>query len=582
MKFRSIQSNLIRTFAMVILFTITMLGALSLTYFKTTLIQNAKGTTMEFVVQLNRIIENYITYMDDLALVVMNNDDVRTSMENPRGASASSKTRIALFLASVRSVRKDIDSIFLISSAGDVIAAPANGPLNPNVDFREEYRRLDVGLGSGPSVSSSHVENLMNDRYPWVISLTRRISDPVTGRSLGIIKVNLNYNIIDGLCRNIQLGKSGYVFIVNKTGEIVYHPRQQLIYGNLKSERISEVLAQGKGYISARVDGRDLLYSITDSASTGWTVIAVSYIDELLSPINEVEYYYLMLALVCFVLAAVMSYLASLRISRPIESLRRSMQEVESGNFDIDITVDANNEISHLARDCDIAIKKIRDLIGQNAREQEMKRKLELRALQAQINPHFLYNALDSIIWLVELGESDEAIDMTSSLAKFFRLGINRGSEIISIRNELEYIECYLSIQKIRYKNKLDYEVAFDPELYGYRILKLLIQPLIENAIYHGIKNKDGVGLLRITGEREGETILIRVSDNGKGMSEPQLEALRQGRIEPSSTSGVGVRNVQERIRLYFGPEYGIAFESGEGVGTVATIRIPVLEEEPS
>jgi two-component system, sensor histidine kinase YesM len=317
----------------------------------------------------------------------------------------------------------------------------------------------------------------------------------------------------------------------------------------------------------------------------------VSYLDELFSGTKEAEYFFILLAIFCFSIAVVLSWIISRRISRPIESLRKSMQEVESGNFDIDITVSTKNEVYRLARDCDIAVKKVRDLILQNKLEQEMKRKLELRALQAQINPHFLYNTLDSIIWMIELGESEQAIEMTSSLAKFFRLGVNRGSEIVSIRTEVEYLESYLTIQKIRYKNKLEYSLSFPSDLLELKILKLLVQPLVENAIYHGIKNKESTGYLRVTGELSGETVLIRISDNGMGMADEKLEDLRRSLAElgdgderiasgDSKSGGVGIRNVQDRIRLYFGPGYGVVFESALGLGTTAEIRIPLLREE--
>jgi two-component system sensor histidine kinase YesM len=370
------------------------------------------------------------------------------------------------------------------------------------------------------------------------------------------------------------------VFILNRTGDIVYHPRQQLIYGNLKSERISEILSLNGGSLNAVVDGRAILYTAVSSKETGWEVVAVSYLDELFRASREAEYFFIMLSILVVVAAMSVVVLLASTISKPIESLRRSMQAVESGNFDIDITVNARNEVYQLARDCDIAVKKVRDLIEQNRREQELKRKLELRSLQAQINPHFLYNTLDSIIWMIELGEHERAIDMTSSLAKFFRIGISRGDETISMETEIEYVHTYLEIQKQRYKDKLSYEISFAPELSGTQILKLLIQPLVENAIYHGIKNIEGPGLIRIEGARVESTIQIRISDNGVGMGPEQLDALSNGRIEPRPANGVGVRNVQERIHLYFGTEYGVTFESAQGTGTVATIRIPVIAGE--
>jgi two-component system sensor histidine kinase YesM len=592
MRIRRIQDSLVRAFALIVVMTIALLGTVSLNFFRTTLVDAAQQSTMQFAAQLSRIVDNYITYMNDIALVVMEDEDVRAYMEYPGASSERDRARIGQFLGSIRKVRKDIDGVFLLPGLGPgllpayVIASSPGAKVNPDYDFA---RFAAAGAASGEDssfVSSAHVENLIDGRYPWVISLVRQIRGQA-GAALGFIKVDLNYAVIEDLCKDIQLGSSGYVFILGSSGDIVYHPRQQLVYGNLKSERIPELLALRAGFLTASVDGREILYTAKPSARTGWIIVVVSYLSELLEGSRRAIYTFALLALLCFAVSVLVSAFVSARISRPIEALRRSMQEVEKGNFDMDITVECSNEVYQLARDCDIAVKKVRDLIEQNRKEGEQKRLLELRALQAQINPHFLYNTLDSIIWMVELGENERAIDVISSLARFFRLGISRGSEVITIRTEIEYLETYLSIQKMRYKDKLDYEIAFQPELYGYRILKLLVQPLVENAIYHGIKNKESPGVVRVSGEREGELMLIRVSDDGVGMKSERLEALLRSLASPGfdpaadsgSSGGVGVRNVQERIALYFGAEYGLSFDSSPGIGTVVTVRIPLVEE---
>jgi two-component system, sensor histidine kinase YesM len=579
MRIRRIQNTLTRAFVALIAFTIVLLGTVSWYSLQRILLDNAEATTLQLVSQLNRIIESYIGYMDDIAVVAATNADVRSFMRSPARDSEALRARIRASFDAIRTVRRDIDSVFLLTADGRAIAATQQGGLNPSVALPARFAELSAGLVPGrASVSSAHVENLVDDRYPWVISLVRAMGDGAGG----VIQVDLNYDIIAGLCRNIQLGTSGYVFILGPNGEIVYHPRQQLIYGSLKTERIADILALHDGNLDAVVDGRAILYTAVTSAETSWTVVAVSYLDELFGPARQAQYWFLMLSLAAFAAAVGVAALLAASISRPIEALRQAMQSVESGNFDIDITVRATNEVYQLARDCDIAVKKVRDLIAQNAREQDLKRRLELRTLQAQINPHFLYNTLDSIIWMIELGENERAIDMTSALARFFRIGVSRGSETISVRTEVEYVQTYLAIQKQRYKDKLSYEVAFSSELNELQILKLLVQPLVENALYHGIKNKDGPGLIRIEGERQDETVVIRVIDNGVGMDAVHLAALAGGQIEPGLASGVGVRNVQERIRLYFGPRYGLQFESTPGKGTVVTIRIPMVTGDPT
>ncbi|HUW42131.1 MAG TPA: sensor histidine kinase [Rectinemataceae bacterium] len=618
MRIRRIQSSLIQSFAVLIVFTIVLLGAVSIYFFKKTIVGIAEQNTMQLVSQLNRVIDTYIAYMDDIALVLVNNADVRAYIDSPRASPPPLRLRIEQFLGSVTTVRKDIDGIFLLPQARSGVAAPAGpasggtesggtesggpdvrsslilaaapgGVINPDFDFRERYGAYADELESGKAiVTSAHVENVLDDRYTWVISLLRKLK---TGRREGYVMVDLNYAIIKDLCRDIRLGTSGYVFIIDRSGDIVYHPLQQLVYGGLKSEDIAGILRLRGGYLADKVDGRELLYTAADSSQTGWTVVAVSYMDELFAGFKDAEYSFLMLALFCIFVAIVVASLISMRISKPIESLRRSMQQVEGGVFDIEISVNCSNEVSQLAYDCNIALKTVRELILQNRKDGELKRVLELRALQAQINPHFLYNTLDSIIWMIELDERAQAIDVTSALAKFFRLGINRGSEIIAVRTELEYLGTYLSIQKARYKSKLDYEFAFPPEMLELKLLKLLVQPVVENAIYHGIKNKDGPGLVQVRGLLSDGAMLISVSDNGVGMNPERLEAVRQelshpeaAELElveerPGGSGGVGLRNVQERIRLYAGEGFGLSFESELGQGTVAWIRLPALSE---
>jgi len=333
------------------------------------------------------------------------------------------------------------------------------------------------------------------------------------------------------------------------------------------------------GHLTAMVGGREVLYTTMTSAYTGWTVVGVSYMDELFYNRSEYEYYFAMIAVACFFASVILSYFISVRISRPIEALRRSMQTVERGNFDIQLAVDSIDEVNGLAQDFNIAIRKIKELIAQNLQAHEQKRKHELKALQAQINPHFLYNTLDSIIWMIECGESEDAILMTSTLAKFFRLGISKGGDIITVQDEIDHLNSYLTIQKMRYKDKLDFQVEVNPSISTCRTLKLLIQPLVENAIYHGLKIQDRIGMIKVTGDQEGDDLIFQVIDNGAGMTSQELEDLNHPAPGVPGRGGVGVTNVRERIQLYFGDSYGVTFASAKGGGTVATIRLPARKE---
>ena len=498
MKMKTIQNSLIIAFTTLITLTIVVLGLLSFYLFGEALTGQSKSNAAQTIEQLNYVLEAYISYMDNLAFVATYNADVQTYLKNRAYGSDSSQAdpqlerNISDFLKLIKSVRRDIASIILLFDNGQILTDNRTDRINPNIDFNKldwfGAPALDLLKAS---LSSAHVQYLIAGKYPWVITLSRELRSSDDKQRKGLLLVDLNYSIIQDLCSHVQLGKSGYVFIINKEGEIVYHPRQELVYNQLKIELIDKVRQIHDGLMLAQVQGTKVLYTIKTSVYTGWTTVGVSYLDELFYNKSKIQYYYFLIAIFCFLAVVFLSIFISSRISRPIKVLRSSMQAVEKGNFDIDIHVNCKNEVAALANDCHIAIKKIKELIIQNKKEQELKRKYELETLQAQINPHFLYNTLDSIIWMIECKEYKDAVIMADTLANLFRLSLNKGKDIISIRDMIEHIRCYLTIQKKRYKDKLDYRLEIEPAIYDFKTINLLIQPLVENAIYHGIKNKE-------------------------------------------------------------------------------------------
>jgi two-component system sensor histidine kinase YesM len=586
---RSIQLSIILGFTGLIVISILIIGAISYYLYTDALKKNSLDYTSQVVAQLNRDIDNYVANMDTISIFALNNRDLQTYVQASvdqksfQGGSpnpiATDKQKVTALFQSIISERKDIDSIILLLDDRTIVSDQPNDVFNPYAEWPPAASLSEATPSGSAILSSSYVQDVIVGKFPWVITLRRDVVDSTTGQHRGTLLVNLDYKIIEELCNNIQLGKSGYVFIINPEGEIVYHPRQQLIYSGLKSEMIDQVKNNRNGQLTARVEGRDVLYTARTSQDTGWTVVGVSYLDELFTNRSDLEYFFAMTAIACFFATVIISYFISVRITQPIEILRHSVQAVESGNFDIDVTVDSTDEVNGLAQDFNIAIRKIKELIFQNAKTYEEKRKHELKALQAQINPHFLYNTLDSIIWMIECEENQDAITMTSSLAKFFRMGLSRGSEIVSVQDEIDHLASYLVIQKLRYKDRLDYTIEMNPEILTCRTLKLLLQPLAENAIYHGLKTQDRIGMLKVTGDQEGNDLVFKVIDNGTGMTRQELDDLMNGRLASKGLGGVGVKNVRERIRLYFGDSYGVTYESEKGAGTTATIRLPATFE---
>ena len=269
-------------------------------------------------------------------------------------------------------------------------------------------------------------------------------------------------------------------------------------------------------------------------------------------------------------------------ILHPLKVLYRATEKVAEGDFDARATVNTHDEIAVLAHGFNNMADNIQTLVDKVKEDERKMRQLDLRLLQEQINPHFLYNTLDTIIWLIEGNEPDQAVNMVVTLSNFFRLVLSKGKEFISIKEEEQHISSYLEIQKMRYQDIMEYDIQIDKVLYEYQILKLTIQPLVENALYHGIKYKRAKGYIHINGEKDGNVIRIAVRDNGIGMEEDELEQLRDeiGHSGKEHEKGFGLANVNERIRMYFGAEYGMEIQSKKGKGTIVEITIPAIKIE--
>lgn len=276
-----------------------------------------------------------------------------------------------------------------------------------------------------------------------------------------------------------------------------------------------------------------------------------------------------------------LSYYIPLSITRPIRKLGEVTDQVAKGNLAVRSDVEAGAEVGILSESLNTMIDKINELLEQVKKEQIRLRKAEFELLQSQINPHFLYNTLDAIVWLAEAGEQKKVVNMVGSLSDFFRTSLNQGKDIITVREELQHVRSYLEIQQVRYQDILQYEIHVPEKLDKYLIPKITIQPLVENALYHGIKNKRGSGKIVISGKKEEEYFLIRIEDNGIGIREERLEEVRNGIKRRTLTENAiyGLYNVNERIRLNFGEPYGISIESTYGEGTVVSILLPYAEE---
>ncbi len=572
-KVRSIQFVISLSIMLITIISMTFIGVILYSKVSNLAEQNAIINTRQIIDQVNTNLDYYLRSMMEISNYL--NEVIR----NDAGISSTNlKDQMNVIL----NTRKDIVTLALFSSEGKLLAGVPFYKMKDDVDMTEqEWFKAPIKEPANLYFSSPHVENIYKGQHSWVVSLSRGVTVNQNGKKVkGVLLVDMNFSTIDQLCQKVNFGKKGYVYIIDSNYNIVYHPQQQLINVGLKKENLDDVREHVFGRYFDNYNGERRLITIETVNYCRWRIVGIAYMDEIAAIKKDIGNYilYLLVFGVLFVMS--ISAFASAKISQPIKKLEKSMKMVEQGKFDINIDIKGETEVAQLSKAFKLMVARIKQLMSQIVLEQEAKRISELNALQAQINPHFLYNTLDSVVWMAENGKSEDVITMTVALARLFRISISKGRNIISVRQELEHAKNYLVIQSIRYKNKFKYEMDAQEEALKCSTIKLILQPIIENSIYHGIEYMPDQGFIKISVSIKDGKLLYKISDNGLGMDKQTLDSLLSGNVKSKNGSGVGVKNVHERIQLYYGKEYGLQIESEIEVGTTVYIWLPLNKYE--
>ncbi len=425
-----------------------------------------------------------------------------------------------------------------------------------------------------------NIRNYRNYSTNDIVSVVSAIKDPDNGDILGVICVDMQLKVIENHIKDLTLGKSGYIFVMDERGEIVYAPVNPSVY-RIRGEWIDEENVQAASIHTVEQERYQLM--VAHSSVTDWRMVGAFQSGEVLEPVQQLRRYSLMIALIAILVATLTAFTFSASFTNPISLLRKRMYEAEEGNLNVRFeTSRYHGEIAQLGTSFNKMMDKVRTLLRMIYIEQRQKREAEIKTLQAQIKPHFLYNTLDTIRWMAEERGATEISKMITALTKLFRIALSRGKDIISVAEEIEHVYCYLYIQQVRYEEKLTYSLDVDPRCPPYRVNKLILQPLVENAIYHGIKQKRGAGHIDIRVTLEDDRLIIYVRDNGVGMSEEkcaQLNADLRASRNTQYEHGYGIYNVNDRIRLSYGDAYGLSFSLNEDGGVTARIVHPALLE---
>lgn len=394
----------------------------------------------------------------------------------------------------------------------------------------------------------------------------------------GLLTIDVDIDYFNNILNKSKPTTGTSTFIIDKHSSIIISPNTALL-GKAASQEIdmsgnmTNNLAGSGSFIEKRSNG-NMFVSYQHMSDLNWTIVSITPMSELNGELNAFNKFIYIVIILCAIVALLMALLLADNISFPIRKLVKSMKIVQNGNFEISLEYTRNDEFSYLFKTYNKMLIELKSLIDKLFISEKIKREAELKALQAQINPHFLYNTLDSVNWMAIKHDVPDISTMVTSLSDTFRYSLSKGNNIIPLLDEKKQVESYLRIQKIRFKDKLDFSIDFPQEILGYLTVKLILQPIVENSIIHGIEKRRGIGTIVIKGERLDYVIEISISDNGVGTDVEELNAIL---TDPNSSKSFAIQNVNKRIKHFFGNEYGIRFYDNEESGVTVRMRFPAV-----
>ncbi len=588
----SIRLKILVIFVMFAILPLGILGIISYNSYSSTIQETESRYTSEIANQLNRNLEllfsNINTILDagEESLVFNYLDETDPDLKYEYAKE------LGTFFNLYRNIYNEnaVLDINIIGINGRGISS-RKGVYDYTYDLREN--RLFQTALSNPLKPHIFVEDTVHSRRlrridsRGMISVAKVIRREVTREVKGLILVDMERKVIENICSNIKIGDTGKFIVADQDGNFVYYPRFQLKEHVVKTQVVSETDKSNEGYFTKRIDKEKYFIVYNKLDLSDWKIIGIVKFNEIMDTALDIRKWTIILE-VFLVAGVILLYMLITRtITDPILDLRGKMEMAEAGDFNVKAAYKYNDEFSSLSKGFNRMIINISELMNKNAMQQENLKKLEFKALQAQINPHFLYNTLDAIVWTAEADKKEEVVNIAQNLSNFFRAVLSKGKEWILVHEEILHVESYLSIQKVRYRDILEYEIDIDPEIMNYSILKLVIQPLVENALYHGLKNKRGGGKIKVAGRKyEDNKIQLEVTDNGIGMTKEKLSQLEKEISQEEKTfnmnSGFGLLNVNQRIKLYYGSKYGLSIVSEYDKGTTVTVILPIIKQKPT
>lgn len=598
----SLRPRLIFTYLASILIPLLVFGGILYVMSLYEFEHEMRRVSMQSVKQVNTALNEYINQIDTLSLMSYTYDEIEDYLLDttetlvyhkvlrpeisgpllPRKRDVSSaKEKTQDFLQNIMGVNQNIDFMSVVSLNGGIITKSKYGLVKTQYDFFTDssYEKLRNSKGEKVLLPIHKADYLFAPRKN-VFSLGRRIFNFEEGLYTGYILIDCDTKVFDHICQDVTIGISGFICIVDEDGNLLYQSGE---ISGVKINELSQKIGDRQSVDAIENFGSQKTILVSDrSKYTGYTVIGILPYEEVVERVSEIKTVFFTLSVICFLLVFGFSIVISRSVTWPMRNLQNAMIKFERGNTDAKVSVHGYKEVFELSSSFNHLMEKINSLLASIKSIEIKKHEAELETLKSQINPHFLYNTLESIRMMAVIDDNKEIADATEALGNLFRYSVRQRKDIVDVRFEIQHAMNYILLQKIRYGDKFEVAYEIDEEVMNCKMLKFTLQPIIENAIYHGLEKKKGKGRLKLSAYIMNNNLNFEIQDDGVGISPEQLTVLRDYIVSEvdDSTKSIGLKNVNERITLYFGKSYGITIDSSRGTGTAVKLIIPAFYSE--
>lgn len=572
-KFRFLNFIRVQITAYFLLTSVLLIGLMGMVlYYSLTniMLEDALDSTVDAVEGSSDGIALYVEKLKALTQIISKDEDVVSFLKQP---DDQTRAEVNGLLNNVMSTDSNLLTGILVSRTGEILSNEASLDMKRSSDMMQESWYVDVmEKGAMPVLTSIRRQTFTMDKSSWVISIGQEVVDS-QGNNIGLIILDFSYEVLERFFEDLNLGSEGFAFILTRDHALVYHEKMEYFESPDRLNELIKISDMASGYDQGM---KKLTYK-SEILGTDWELIGVSSLDYLAAARRQLFEVIVLVAVLLIMIALGSGVLIASRISKPIRDLETAMNEMSVNLSYTSLEQSSCYEVESLR----LRFNEMRDQIvalleGIKEKEQFL-RKSEINTLYSQINPHFLYNTLDTILWMAEFQDTEKVVSLTKALAQFFRISLSHGKDFITLENEIDHVKQYLYIQEQRYGDQLRYEIDVDEALYPLQVPKIILQPIVENAIYHGIKPLDRPGTVKITAtlsdtaeNATDQVLYISISDDGVGFDPENNTAVKTLKL-----GGVGLENVARRLSLIYGDTYSLSFQSKLGKGTVVSISLP-------